>query len=39
MRFVKILVLAGAVVTVILTVMKLRAVRSGDGVWHEVTTA
>ncbi|WP_222438355.1 DLW-39 family protein [Rhodococcus sp. BP22] len=35
----KILLLAGAVVTVFLTVVKLRAVRSGDGVWHEVTTA
>ncbi|WP_218019826.1 DLW-39 family protein [Rhodococcoides yunnanense] len=35
----KILVLVGAVVTILVAVSKVRSIRSGDGVWHEVTTA
>lgn len=35
----RILVLVGVVVTVVVAVSKVRSVRSGDGVWHEVSTA
>ncbi|WP_217899961.1 DLW-39 family protein [Rhodococcoides kyotonense] len=35
----KILVLVGAVVAVVVALSKVRSVRAGDGVWHEVTAA